>query len=193
MDLKRLKTLHLLEIIAEEKGASQRYFSDTLSISLGRVNAFIKRLVKKGHCEVTSLPSNRSKYRLTPSGSMEKTRLTYEYIISSYGYYKSAKNRLRNFFASLEKEGASGILFFGAGELGDIARRTMEDTPLKLIDVVDPSMEGKRFAHLEVKTTSRLKIIDYDVVLITVAKDYEGAIKTLHAAGVPRDKIRFLN
>ncbi|BBO67076.1 transcriptional regulator [Desulfosarcina alkanivorans] len=193
MNLKSSNTLLLLEIIAEEKETSQRYFSDTLNISLGLVNSFIKRLVKKGYCKVTTLPGNRIKYILTPSGAMEKTRLTYEYILSSFQIYKTAKNRLQKFFTMLEGEGARRVIFYGTGELCELAHHSMEGTQLDLIDVVDPSMAGERFSHLAVKTATRLKQMDYDIVVITVSGNYDEAIKTIQSAGVSMDKIRFLN
>ena len=83
MDSKNLKTLQLLEAIAADKPTSQRELSDVLQISLGLVNSFIKRLVKKGYCKVTTVPKNRVKYMLTPAGAMGNTRLTDEYISSS--------------------------------------------------------------------------------------------------------------
>ncbi len=191
MALNRLKTLLLLEMIAEDKTTSQREFSDTLNISLGLVNAFIKRLVKKGYCKVTSLPSNRIQYILTPAGVMEKTRLTYEYISSSYQYFKTATNRLQNFYQDLEGEGVRRIIFYGAAELSDIAFLAMRGTPLQLIDVVDPLLEGKRLADFVVKNTSRLRTLDFDIVLITAAEDHGKVVQTIKDAGVPEEKIRF--
>jgi DNA-binding MarR family transcriptional regulator len=193
MELNRQKTLHLLEMIAEDNACSQRDFSNTLDISLGLVNTFIKRLVKKGYCKVTTLPRNRIKYILTPAGAMEKTRLTYEYISSSYQYFKTAKKKLRLFYSNLEAEGFNRIVFYGAGELGDIAFLSMAGTQLELIDVIDPSMVGQPFAHLVVKSPLRLKNQNFDVVLITVFDDHEMAVKTIQDAGVPEEKIRLFN
>jgi len=193
MELNRQKTLHLLEMIAEDNPRSQRDFSNSLNISLGLVNTFIKRLVTKGYCKITSLPRNRIHYILTPAGAMEKTRLTYEYISSSYQYFKMAQKRLQLFYSGLEIEGASRIVFFGAGELGDIAFLSMAGTQLELIDVIDPSMEGQRFAHLIVQSPLRLKNLDFDIVLVTVSDDHEMAVKTIQSAGVPEEKIRLIN
>jgi DNA-binding MarR family transcriptional regulator len=105
MESKSLKTLQLLEAIAEDKPKTQRELSDSLQISLGLVNSFIKRLVKKGYCKVTTIPKNRVKYILTPAGAVEKTRLTYEYISSSYRYFKTAKNRLEALYDALKDQG----------------------------------------------------------------------------------------
>jgi DNA-binding MarR family transcriptional regulator len=191
MESKNLKTLQLLELIAADKPTSQRELSDILQISLGLVNAFIKRLVKKGYCKVASVPKNRVKYMLTPAGAMEKTRLTYEYISSSYHYFKAAKNRVENLYSALLKEGATRVVFFGTGELADIALLSMAGKDLLLIDVVDPVNEGAVFADNIVKTTSRLKKVDYDAILVTSVNDHETVLNEIKGVGVPPDKIRF--
>ena len=143
METKNLKTLQLLEAIAEDRPTSQRELSDSLQVSLGMVNAFIKRLVKKGYCKVTTIPKNRVQYILTPSGAMEKTRLTYKYISSSYQYFNRARKRLHSLYEILHNQGKTRILFYGAGEFADIAYLSMAGTPLELIDVVDPDREGE--------------------------------------------------
>ena len=191
MESKSLKTLQLLEAIAEEKPTSQRELSDTLQISLGLVNAFIKRLVKKGYCTVTTMHRNRFKYILTPAGTVEKTRLTYEYISSSYQYFKTAKNRLHRLYADLQNEGVTRVVFYGAGELADIAFLSMTGTDVRLIDVIDPAKEGEMFAHFAVRAMSRLKKVDFDVLLITVVDNHETVLNTIKDVGVPSDKIRF--
>ena len=191
MESRNLKTLQLLEAIAVDKPTSQRELSDTLQISLGLVNSFIKRLVKKGYCKVTTIPKNRVKYMLTPAGAMEKTRLTYEYISSSYHYFKAAKNRLEDLYAELQNEGATRVVFYGAGELADIALLSMAGTGVRLIDVVDPAKEGEVLGNFIVKATSRLLNVDFDALLITLADDHETILKKIKDVGVPSDKIRF--
>ena len=191
MESKSLKTLQLLEAIAADKPTSQRELSDILQISLGLVNSFIKRLVKKGYCKVTTVPKNRVKYMLTPAGAMEKTRLTYEYISSSYHYFKAAKNRVEDLYSNLQNEGATRVVFYGAGELADIAFLSMAGTGVRLIDVVDPTKEGEMFADFIVKTTSRLRQADYDAILVTLVDNHETVLKDIKGVGVPSDKIRF--
>jgi len=191
METKNLKTLQLLEAIAEDRPTSQRELSDSLQVSLGMVNAFIKRLVKKGYCKVTTIPKNRVQYILTPSGAMEKTRLTYQYISSSYQYFKTARNRLHNLYDALQNQGATRIVFYGAGEFADIAYLSMTGTPLELIDVVDPDLEGQRFAHLRTQPFSRVQTDDYDILLITAVDHHKGILNAIRQAGVPQRKVMF--
>jgi len=191
METKNLKTLQLLEAIAEDRPTSQRELSDSLQISLGMVNAFIKRLVKKGYCKVTTVPKNRVQYILTPSGAMEKTRLTYQYISSSYQYFKTARNRLQALYDTLQNQGATRIVFYGAGEFADIAYLSMTGTILELIDVVDSVREGERFAHLRIKAVSRIESVDYDILLITAVDNHADILNAIRQAGVPRGKVMF--
>lgn len=191
METKNLKTLQLLEAIAEDRPTSQRELSDALQVSLGMVNAFIKRLVKKGYCKVTTIPKNRVQYILTPSGAMEKTRLTYQYISSSYQYFKTARKRLHNLYDSLREQGATRIVFYGAGEFADIAYLSMTGTPLELIDVIDPNLAGKRFAHLRIQPFSRVQTVDYDILLITAVDNHGDILNAIRQAGVPYKKVRF--
>ena len=192
MDLQRLKKFQFLEMLAQEPTRSQREFSKRLEISLGMVNAFIKRLVTNGHCTVTALPGNRTAYVLTPAGMMEKTRLSYEYITISYQYFKQARSRLKKFFADLESNGTRRVIFYGAGELGQIAWRVIQHTQIQCVDVVDPSMVGEPFAGFIVNNPSQLRNRSVDGVLVTVANDHETAIRTIEEAGIPREKILFL-
>src|SRR4030066_1064587 len=73
-------TLRILDEISKESSVTQRTLSSKLDVALGLVNAYIKRLTKKGYIKITTIPKNRAKYILTPKGFTEKVRLTYEYM-----------------------------------------------------------------------------------------------------------------
>lgn len=192
MDTKSFKTLQILEAIDENKSISQREMADALRISLGMTNSFIKRLVTDGYCKITTVTKNRVKYILTPTGAMEKTRLTYGYILSSYQYFKSARLQVRDLYNQLCKQGVYRLIFFGSGELAEIAYLSLKGTTMRLIDVVDPEREGEMFEQIVIKAVSRLEHVDFDVVLVVVETNHEAAIDTLKDIGVSTDRICFL-
>ena len=183
--------MQLLEAIAEEKPTSQRDLSDSLQMSLGLVNSFIKRLVRKGYCKVTTIPKKRAKYLLTPAGAMEKTRLTYEYIACSYQYFKTATNKVQTLYAELQKQGATRVVFYGADELADIALLAMSGTNIQLVDVVDPSRIDKKFYDFVVKETSVLRKSNYDTILVTTLDSHEAVLDEIGSVGVSANIIRF--
>ena len=73
MDQDKLRTLKLLEAIDSSEPPTQRELARDLNISLGLVNAFVKRLAKKGYFKITTIPKKRAKYLLTPKGAMAKS------------------------------------------------------------------------------------------------------------------------
>ena len=192
MEPKSLKTLQLLEAIADGRSTSQRELSDTLQISLGLVNAFIKRLVKKGYCKVTTIPKNRVRYILTPAGAMEKTRLTYEYISTSYGFFKSALKRLQTLFDELQRQGNNRIVFYGIGEIADIALFTMSGNNLELIAVIDPQYAGEQFGRHVVRDSLNINHADFDILVVTALDNHETILKSVEKAGLSADKVRFI-
>ena len=105
MDQDKLRTLKLLEAIESGERTTQRELAQDLNISLGLVNAFMKRLAKKGYCKITTVPKNRVKYFLTPKGFREKSHLTYEYIRYSIGFYREIREILLALFERLQAEG----------------------------------------------------------------------------------------
>ena len=105
MDQDKLRTLKLLEAVDSSHPPTQRELASDLNISLGLVNAFMKRLAKKGYFKITTIPKNRAKYLLTPKGALEKSRLTYRYLRYSVGFYREIREILVTLFDRLESEG----------------------------------------------------------------------------------------
>ena len=167
MDNQDIRTLKILEEIEMNQAPSQRYLSGQLDISLGLVNSFLKRLAQKGYFKATTIPRNRVKYILTPKGALEKSRLTYAYVQHSFQFYRDARKKLRTTFNHLENSGVKKIVFYGAGDLAEIAYLSLQETSIKLAGIVDEEHHYKPFFQLKIQPTDRLKSIKYDKLLIT--------------------------
>ena len=191
MELRSLKTLQLLEEISKSRPTSQRELSQSLEISLGLVNSFIQKLVKKGYCKVTTIPKRKVKYLLTPSGAMEKTRLTYEYIATSYHYYKAAAQKVQTLYSLLQHEGKHNLIFYGAGELAEIALHCMGGTELRLVGIVDPTRKGANLNGHAIGDCSLLKVADYDVILVTATDRHKDILDEISSVDVPSSTVRF--
>jgi DNA-binding MarR family transcriptional regulator len=168
MEKNEIKTLRMLEAFEENPSQTQRDLSKKLKISLGMVNAFTKRLAKKGFFKVRTRPKGRVQYIITPNGIAEKTRLTYQYILYSIQYYKSMRDKLKNILTTLSNQEKKRVFFYGISELAEIAYITLQETDIKLIGVIDDSMRGQTFIGLRIEGTDRLKTISTnEVVIIT--------------------------
>lgn len=167
MDHLDIRTLKILEELEGNQAPSQRYLSDQLNISLGLVNSFLKRLAQKGYFKATTIPRNRVKYILTPKGAMEKSRLTYAYVQHSFQFYRDARKKLSTTFNRLDKNGVKNIVFYGAGDLAEIAYLSLQETPIILAGIVDEEHHDKPFFQLKIQPTDKLKSIKCDKLLIT--------------------------
>lgn len=179
MDSRDLRTLKILERVGNENTPSQRDLSGELNISLGLVNSFIKRLVTKGFVKIATIPKNRIKYILTPSGAAEKTRLTYKYIQHSYTFYKDARQKLRQLYADLENQGVTRIVFYGAGDLAEIAYISLQETLIQFAAIVDDEKKGERFMRYTVRDPDQLNGIAFDRILITAIDSRESALQRI--------------
>ena len=189
MDPKDIRTLKILEKVDNEIVPSQRDLARELNISLGLVNSFLKRLVKKGYFKARHIPKNRMRYYLTPRGASEKTRLTYEYIQYSYNFYKEARQKLRDLYSGLEKQGVSRIVFYGAGDLAEIAYLSLQETNIELVAVFDDEKIGKRFMRYTVVHPDRLTWLSFDRILITSMISAELILQKVSALGISEGSV----
>jgi DNA-binding MarR family transcriptional regulator len=193
MDPKDIRTLKILEQVDDGKSPSQRDLAGELNISLGLVNSFIKRLVKKGFVKIRTVPKQRLKYILTPRGAAEKSRLTYLYIQYSYKFYKEARQKLRNLCLELENQGITRIVFYGAGDLAEIAYISLQETAIQLIAIVDDEKMDTRFMKYNVTDPDFLDTFSYDKILVTTINSRQAILEKIAQRGIPSDQVIEIN
>jgi len=193
MDPKDIRTLKILEKVENNQSTSQRDLASELNISLGLVNSFIKRLVKKGFVKIATIPKRRIKYIITPRGAAEKSRLTYLYIQQSYHFYKEARKKLRNLYAELEYQGIANLVFYGAGDLAEIAYISLQQTSMKLIAIIDDEKTDIRFMKIPVMDPAHLDTISFDRIIVTAVNSRSAILKRLAQRGIPPDLVIQIN
>jgi DNA-binding MarR family transcriptional regulator len=192
MDKEDIHTLRLMGEIERNDTPSQRELSRNLNLSLGLVNAFLKRLVNKGYFKVKTMPRNRVKYFLTPKGIARKSKLTVEYLRYSVNFYKEIKNLLISKFREMEVDRINSILFFGAGEVADLAYLYLQLTDIQLVGIIDERQVGDDFFEFKVESFDLLDQRDWDVVLLTRLDDTDQDLESLIGKGVSPDRIATL-
>jgi DNA-binding MarR family transcriptional regulator len=183
---------HILRLMGEvdrDGNSSQRELSQRLDISVGLVNTFLKRLVSKGYFKVKTMPRKRLKYFLTPEGLARKSRLTAEYLRYSINFYRDVKELLLTKFSDMESHQVSKVLFFGAGEVAEMAYLYLQLTRLELVGLIDDQKKGKKFFGIVIKGTESVSEMQWDMVLLTRLDHTEEAIEKLAHAGIGLDRI----
>jgi DNA-binding MarR family transcriptional regulator len=178
--------------VEQDGTQSQRQLSSRLNLSLGLVNTFLKRLIKKGYFKVHTLPRNRVKYLLTPKGLARKSRLTVDYLRYSVSFYRDIKTLLMSKYLEMERSQVRSILFFGIGEVAELAYLYLQSTGIRLVGVVDETRFGEGFFQFRVEGLERLGRDDFDVVFVTDLDDSERAQERLIERGVSPERIVFL-
>jgi DNA-binding MarR family transcriptional regulator len=182
---------------------SQRALSKDMGVAVGLVNLLIRRLVTKGYIKVTTMPARRVRYFLTPSGLAEKARISRAYFQNTLRLYTETRERIRARLEQVSQEWTSGgdeasqetekrIVFYGAGEVAEIAYISLQSTDLKLVGIVDDFVT-KRFLGMEVLPPNRLTRSTLDgepfgrVVVMSIRQAHVIEEK-LRALGVPPER-----
>ena len=118
----------VLTQLLENEQTSQRKLSKQTGLSLGAVNILIKKMVHKGLVKVEKLNSRTMRYIITPKGMKEKTRLTYQFVRSSYRHILNINSAVA---ALLEEEAYSSttqvILYGPADEVELILKNALRE------------------------------------------------------------------
>jgi DNA-binding MarR family transcriptional regulator len=184
-----IRTLKMLEAIETDPARSQRDLARQLGVSLGLANAFVKRLAKKGYFKVTRVPKSRARYILTPRGAVEKTRLTCEYIQFSYNFYREARHRLGRTLAALARQGTRHIVFYGTGDVAEMAFLCLHEVPIRLQAVVCDGDCANKFLGFEVQHPNQVHWAGVEKVLLTGTAPVEQAVERLVGLGLARERI----
>jgi hypothetical protein len=158
--------LGLLQALDGERPLSQRSLAAELGIALGLVNAYLKRCINKGLVKVGEAPARRYAYYLTPLGFAEKSRLTVEYLSSSFGFFRQAKGDCSNLLRSAQSRGFKRILLAGRSDLSEIAALCAPEYDIDIVGLVDAASSDRRFMQLPV-FASISAATAFDAVLIT--------------------------
>ncbi|MES5485791.1 winged helix-turn-helix transcriptional regulator [Bradyrhizobium sp. INPA03-11B] len=159
--------LGLLTSVEIDGARSQRRIAAELGIALGLVNAYLRRAVKKGFVKVGQAPARRYAYYLTPQGFSEKSRLTVEFLSSSFSLFRRAKEDYSRVFDRAQVLGFTRIVFAGKSDLCEIAILCAVDGPVSIVAVVDADEAASRFFGIEVVPSYAEVAEPFDAVVVT--------------------------
>jgi DNA-binding MarR family transcriptional regulator len=144
-------TLGVLDAVEQNAQLTQRSVASELGIALGLANAYLKRCMRKGWIKVKQIPPNRYLYYLTPKGFAEKSRLTAEYLGSSFTFFRRARAQLEEAMGVCVARGWKRVALYGKGELTEIGALCNAEFHLDLV-VVAPDA-GSRIAGVSAVAT----------------------------------------
>jgi DNA-binding MarR family transcriptional regulator len=158
--------LNLLNSV-DDGAQSQRRLAEELGIALGLVNAYLKRCIKKGFVKVSQAPARRYAYYLTPKGFAEKSRLTVQYLSSSFSFFRQARADCTRVFQLAREQNFQNLVLCGRSDLAEIAMLSAVDCDVSIVGIVDQNANETRFVGLQVVSGYDRLMVPFDAVIIT--------------------------
>lgn len=183
------RDLEILSAFSTGKPVTQRNLANQLGIALGLANLYVKRLVRKGHIKVTTIPPNRLRYLLTPQGITEKSRLTYEYMDYSLKLYRNARHVLREAILPLVTQGKRRGAIYGTSEAAELAFLTLREVGVGISMVIAEDGCSGTFFGVPIRPLAELDHGELDMIVVPHFLEDHDALRALGARGVPREKI----
>lgn len=165
MNLQGQRDLVLLTELERDNTVTQRSLAIKLGVALGLTNLYLKRLARKGYIKITTIPSNRVRYLLTPQGFAEKSRLTYLYMQYSLVHYRDMRARLRGTLSHAAANGIHRVVIYGTGELAEMAYLSLCEMSMILVGFVDDSQRDS-FLSYPVWRPDALEQWEFDAILL---------------------------
>ncbi len=165
MNLQGQRDLILLTEVERDGAVTQRSLASKLGVALGLTNLYLKRLARKGYIKITTIPSHRVRYLLTPQGFAEKSRLTYLYMEYSLSHYRDMRARLREALSQSAKNGTKRVVIYGTGELAEMAYLSLREMHMTLVGFVDDNQQ-EAFLSYPVWPPEVLREWEFDAVLL---------------------------
>ena len=188
MNLRGQRDLLLLTEVERDAGVTQRSLAAKLGVALGLANLYLKRLVRNGYISITTIPSHRVRYALTPQGSVEKSRLTSLHMEYALSHYRDMRARLREALSHLAENGMKRVVIYGTSELAEMAYLSLREMQMTLVGFVDDRRQ-ELFLSYPVWPSDVLQKWEFDAVLLANFDQMAGLRTKLEHHQVPDSKI----
>jgi len=189
MEKEDQRNLVILNEVANGTGVTQRSLAQKGGIALGLTNLYLKRLVRKGYIKISTIPSSRIKYLLTPKGIAEKTRLTCEYMNYSLHLYRQARQTIRDEMKAFLFQRANRVALYGTNEATELAFLTLRELGIEASLVIDGKGTQDTFLGIPVRPLSEITGDEFDLLVFSDFSPDSGNIAFLTNQGIPEYKI----
>lgn len=189
----------ILQAIASGRPITQRSLASELGVALGLTNLLIHRLVSKGYVKMAGFSARHVRYLMTASGWDALGRATRRSLQNTVNLYTETREQIRATLSLVsagcppDAQGRKPVVFYGAGDVAEIAYVSLQSTDLTLIGVVDDKRQG-RFFDLTISdpsalTPSTLGDLPFAYVIVTSVPHADRIRARLRERAVPPDRI----
>jgi DNA-binding MarR family transcriptional regulator len=179
--------LDILAAVERGEVVTQMDLKHRIGVSIGLINALLRRAIQKGHIKARQVPYKRYAYYVTPKGFSEKSRLVAEYLARSLQFYRLARREYAELIAEARNSGINRLVLIGGGELAEIAVLAAWGENVTLQAIVDPGTnESQRCGVRVIRSIDEVEVPD--AVVITNARAPQRAYEEMLAV-LPASRI----
>jgi DNA-binding MarR family transcriptional regulator len=186
----------ILQAIASGERLTQRSLAREMGVAVGLTNLLIRRLVGKGYVRVANMGARHVRYLMTPAGWDALAFATRASLENTIHLYTQTREQIRDSLAAISEQSAPNekrIVFYGAGDVAEIAFVSLQNTDLALVGVVDDKRTG-RFFNVEISTPDLLTRetiagAPYSHVVVTSLRAADAIRQKLASRDVPPEKV----
>ncbi len=186
----------LLQAIATGERLTQRSLAREMGVAVGLTNLLIRRLVGKGYVRVANMGAKHVRYLMTPAGWEALASATRASLQNTVHLYTQTREHIRDSLATISGQCVGvdkRIVFYGAGDVAEIAYVSLQNTDLALVGVVDDTRTG-RFFNVEISspdllTSETIAGVPYSHVVVTSLGAADAILQKLAVRNVPAEKV----
>ena len=126
------RELRLLEALERDPEVTQAGLAVQLGVTVGSVNWYLKRLIRKGYVKATHLQRRKMKYFVTPEGLALKAHLTLQYMKASLRVYRELRTAAREALRQVREGGFAAVCVPGQDEAAEILRLSALEAGIRI-------------------------------------------------------------
>jgi DNA-binding Lrp family transcriptional regulator len=182
-----VRELHILDALRRSSRLSQRELAQRLGISVGLLNRCVKQLIENGYLRVPDPNVRPFAYKVTDAGEQYRQDLTSDHYHTVVVRFMALQRRIDSRMRTLVRRGVRNVVFYGAGEIMDIALKSAPGLGLCVVGAIDDDVDkqGLQRAGVRIHAADKLDSLHADAVLITTfrhARQIGDRIRALQCA-----------
>jgi Winged helix-turn-helix DNA-binding len=189
----------VLQAIASGQRITQRSLSSDLGVALGLTNLLMRRLVARGYVKVAGMGTRHIRYLMTAAGWEALAHTTRQSLENTVHLYTQTREQIRGSLSAISERcdmdvaGQKRVVFYGAGDVAEIAYVSLQSTDLTLVGVVDDRRTG-RFFDVAICPSAQLSAdtigpVPYGHVVVRSLRHADTIRARIEGRGVPSDRV----
>ena len=166
----------IAKTLEEEPLASQRVLAENAGMSIGLMNAVLKRFVERGWIMLTNVNLRKLSYAVTPAGIAELTARSQKFAKRTFAIANNYNETFCHMVSEAKKQGVTKLALYGQSYIRFLLIYACQTLNVTFIEkkVTEPIMENTLCVIGELNEESEIKRLEKEgcVNLLNLIEEY---------------------